>query len=379
MSTVEAARSTSAEQTLQDLYERHADRVFGFCRNRLRSEQEAEDATQTTFLYAFRALQRGTFPVSEKAWLFKIAENVCFAVHRSNGRRSARELPDGSEIVELAPALENRQDALFGLDEALATIPDRQRHAFVLRELRGLSNREIAGHIGVSVSAVEMLVFRARRSLARALDNGAALKGRVAGLLDLGAILNLLKTGIGGATAAKVVAAAAVVAVSALPAGDSAAPRERTATVAVLAERIGQRPASTAVEQAERATARPGRAVKRPASSPGRSVPGDPDTAPRRPGPGKRDENEPDAPVVPPGAGQAEQPTTPAPLPNVVPPPLPIPVPPPVAVEIPELPLDVPTLPVLPELPELPVQLPDPNELVPPPLQLPLTGAPSIG
>ena len=385
MSTVEAVRSTSAEETLQDLYERHADRVFGFCRNRLRSQQEAEDATQTTFLYAFRALQRGTFPVSEKAWLFKIAENVCFAAHRSNGRRSARELADGSGIIELAPALEDRQDALFGLDEALAAIPDRQRHAFVLRELRGLSNREIAGHIGVSVTAVEMLVFRARRNLARALDSGAALKGRVAGLLDLGAILHLLKTLVGGATVSKVVAAAAVVAVSVLPAGDSAAPREPTRAVTVHVEQIGQRPASTAVENAERATAGPERAAERPRSSAGRSVPSDPDAGPRQPGPGKREERVPDAPVVPPGAGQAEQPTTPAPLPHVAPPPTPTPVPPPVAVEIPELPLDLPTLPAL---PELPVQLPDPNELLSPPLQLPdpnellsppLTGAPSIG
>lgn len=379
MSTVEAVRSTSAEETLQDLYERHADRVFGFCRNRLRSQQEAEDATQTTFLYAFRALQRGTFPVSEKAWLFKIAENVCFAAHRSNGRRSARELADGSDIIELAPALEDRQDALFGLEEALAAIPGRQRDAFVLRELRGLSNREIAGHIGVSVTAVEMLVFRARRNLARALDSGAALKGRVAGLLDLGAILNLLKTGVGGATAAKVAASAAVVAVSVLPAaGDSAAPpRERTATVTVSVEQRGQRPVSTRVKNTERTTAEPGRAVERPASSPGRSVPGDPDAGPGRPGPGKRDEREPDAPdapLVPPGAGQTEQPTTPAPLPHVAPPPVAV------EVEIPELPVDLPTLPVLPELPiQLPVQLPDPNELLSPPLQLPLTGAPPIG
>ena len=385
MSTVEAVRSTSAEETLQDLYERHADRVFGFCRNRLRSQQEAEDATQTTFLHAFRALQRGTFPVSEKAWLFKIAENVCFAAHRSNGRRSARELADGADVIDLAPALEGRQDALFGLDEALAAIPDRQRHAFVLRELRGLSNREIAGHIGVSVTAVEMLVFRARRSLARALDNGAALKGRVAGLLDLGAILNLLKTGVGGATAAKVAAATAVVAVSALPAGDSAAPRKRTAAATVPVEQIGQPRVTTAVESTQRATTRPDRAAERPASSPGRSVPGDPGAGagPRRPEPGKGDVREPaapDAPVVPPGTGQTEQPTAPVPRPPVAPPSTPVPAPPPVAVEIPDLPVELPTLPELPELPvQLPVQLPDPNELLSPPLQLPLTGAPPIG
>jgi RNA polymerase sigma-70 factor (ECF subfamily) len=377
MPAAEAVRSTSADERLRDLYERHGDRVFGFCRNRLRSQQEAEDATQSTFLYAFRALQRGTLPVSEQAWLFKIAENVCFSAHRSNGRRSDRELANGADLVELAPAREDRREALFGLDEALAAIPDRQRRAFVLRELRGLSNREIAGQIGVSVSAVEMLVFRARRSLARALESGATLKGRVAGLIDLGAILNLLKTGIGSATAAKVVAVAAVFAVSALPAGDSAAPQRRAAPATVLAEQVGQLSVSNAVEKAERATARPGRAAARPASSRDRSVPGDMHTGPGRPGPGKGDEDEPVIPVVPPGAGQGEQPSTPAPPPPVVPPPPSIQGPPPVpAVEIPELPGNLPTLPVL---PELTVELPDPDELLPPPTQVPLTGAPSIG
>ena len=370
MSVAQAVHSSSADDTLRELYERHGDQVFGFCRNRLRSQQEAEDATQTTFLHAFRALQRGVMPVSEKAWLFKIAENVCLTAYRANGRRSAREVANGAELIELAPACDAHQETLFGLDEALAAIPDRQRHAFVLRELRGLSNREIAGHIGVSVTAVEMLVFRARRSLARALDNGAALKGRVAGLLDLGAILNLLKTGVGGATAAKVAAATAVVAVSALPAGDSAAPRKRTAAATVPVEQIGQPRVSTAVESTQRAT---DRAAERPASSPGRSVPNDPgaDAGPRRPGPGKRDEREPaapDAPAVPPGTVQTDQPTASAPRLPVAPPSTPVPAPPPVAVEIPDLPVELPTLP---ELPELPVQLPDPNELLAPPLQLP--------
>jgi len=376
MSAVEAVSATSAEETVRDLYERHADRVFGFCRNRLRSQQEAEDATQTTFLYAFRALQRGTFPVSESAWLFKIAENVCFATHRSNGRRSAVELADGADIVELAPAREDRREALFGLDQALASIPDRQRHAFVLRELRGLSNREIAGEIGVTVTAVEMLVFRARRSLARALDGGAALKGRVAGLLDLGAILNVLKTAVGGATVAKVVAAAAVVAVSVLPAGD-AAPQKRTAMVKTLAEQAGQLSVSTGVEKPKRATGRPDRAVETPSSSRDRSVPGAVDTGAGRPGPGKRDDG-PGKPVVLPGAAeQGQQPAAPVPLPPGVLDPPQIPGPPPVAIEIPELPVNLPTVPLspelpvgVPELPELPVDLQDPNDLLPPP-QLP--------
>ena len=164
MSTVEAVRSTSAEETLQDLYERHADRIFGFCRNRLRSQQEAEDATQTTFLHAFRALQRGTLPISERPGSSRSRRtSASLLIARTEGARlGAGRMERTSSSLRLRSRI--GRTVLFGLEEALATIPDRQRDAFVLRELRGLSNPEIAGRIGVSVTAVEMLVFRARRA-----------------------------------------------------------------------------------------------------------------------------------------------------------------------------------------------------------------------
>lgn len=369
MSVVEAVPArTRADQDLQALYERHADRIFGFCRRRLRSHQEAEDATQTTFLQAFRARQRGVEPVSETAWLFKIAENVCHSAHRTNGRRSEHELRDGVEIIELTSARDGSNDALLGLDEALAAIPENQRRAFVLRELRGLSYKEIASAIGVSVTAVEMLVFRARRGLARSLESGAALKGRVASLIDLGAVLNLLKTGVGGATAAKVVAIATVVAVSTVPASDSPLPQERTGQT-VVAGRSGHPPRVPIVESGERGTAVPDRVAARPAAStsPSRDRPGPVavEARPGRPAPGSRDEK-PDRSVAPPETGHAGPPAAPAPAP-VVPPPPTIFAPSVPPLEVPELQVEVPGLPAL---PPLPVEVPS-DELLPPPPQLP--------
>jgi DNA-directed RNA polymerase specialized sigma24 family protein len=73
------------EVVLAGLYERHSNRIFGFCRTRLRTPQEAEDAVQNTFIAAMQALQRGTVPVCEAAWLFKIAENACTALYRADG------------------------------------------------------------------------------------------------------------------------------------------------------------------------------------------------------------------------------------------------------------------------------------------------------
>lgn len=163
-----AVEARDSEAALAGLYERHADRIFAFCRRRLRSRQEAEDAVQETFVSAMRAIQRGSVPVCESAWLFKIAENVCFGVYRSSARRHVRDVSDSERIARL-PARDAGGEAIFGLQDALDALPENQRRAFVLRELRGLSYKEIAIQLGVSVASVETLIYRARRGLARRL------------------------------------------------------------------------------------------------------------------------------------------------------------------------------------------------------------------
>ena len=70
--------------TTGTLYERYSRQIFAFCLHQLGSREEAEDATQTTFLNAFRSLQRGIAPEFESAWLYKIAQNVCLTRRRSS-------------------------------------------------------------------------------------------------------------------------------------------------------------------------------------------------------------------------------------------------------------------------------------------------------
>jgi RNA polymerase sigma-70 factor (ECF subfamily) len=155
----------TAEALTRDLYTRYGSQIQSYCFRRLRSREEAEDAVQTTFLNAFRALQRGTTTHAEQAWLYKIAHHVC------NGRSLAplAELP---ETVAAPPRPEVEE--LMGLGEALEAMPENQRRAILLREWRGLSYKEISDELQLSQTAVEMLIFRARRSLARSLEAPAA-------------------------------------------------------------------------------------------------------------------------------------------------------------------------------------------------------------
>jgi RNA polymerase sigma factor (sigma-70 family) len=204
------------------LYERYYDRVFGYCLYQLGSREEAEDAAQTTFMWAFRGLRRGVVPRAEASWLFTIAQNSCRARHRSRGRRREREVvSDPQLLADLAPAHVSEHEELIDLEDALARMPELQRRAILLREWRGLSYKEIAAELELTGAAVETLIFRARRSLAQLLSGPQAPKRARGFAFDFGSIAAALKTALGTGTAAKVAAGVVAAVVATTIAGSS--------------------------------------------------------------------------------------------------------------------------------------------------------------
>jgi RNA polymerase sigma factor (sigma-70 family) len=205
------ARADGNAETIQQLYQRYGRKIYAYCLYQLRSREEAEDALQTTFLNAFRSLERGTQTRFEQAWLFKIAQNVCLERSESSGRRLRVESPSDLEVLqEIAPAHQaENPEQLIGLEVALAGMPANQRKAIVLREWQGLSYREIGEELGLSQAAVETLIFRARRSLATALEEpqpeAQTRRGRA---LNIGSLLTALKTLFTGSAAVKTIAVA---------------------------------------------------------------------------------------------------------------------------------------------------------------------------
>lgn len=207
-----------ASRAEAELYERHSDRVFGFCLSRLGRREDAEDATQLTFLHAVRGLRRGVVPAAESAWLFGIARNVCLSRWASAGRRRRVEATcDPTELERLAPAHDPRREELIGLESALERLPEQQRRAVLLRDWRGLPYEEIADRLGVSHAAVETLIFRGRAALAEQLGGRATgPRRRARALGGLWSLLDAIKGAFGSAAAgAKLaVAVGATVAVS---------------------------------------------------------------------------------------------------------------------------------------------------------------------
>jgi RNA polymerase sigma-70 factor, ECF subfamily len=183
-----AQRGRTADRSFEQLYQRHARDVYQYALAVLSNPADAEDVTQTTFLNAYRAFQKGERPQKPHNWLIAIAHNVCRMRWRQAGSRPKEVALD--EAPEPA-ALDLDRPDLAEVLTALAQLSFNQRSALVMRELEGRSYQEIAEVLGVSVSAVEALLFRARRRLqlkrsAWGAITAVPLPGSLAGLFGGG-------------------------------------------------------------------------------------------------------------------------------------------------------------------------------------------------
>jgi RNA polymerase sigma factor (sigma-70 family) len=163
------AQRPRSDRAFERLYQRHVHDVYRYALAVLRNPSDAEDVTQTTFMNAYRAFQRGERPRAAQNWLIAIAHNVCRQRFRQASRRP-QEVEFAEELAE-APAEDDGPTA-FEIQRALGHLAFNQRSALVMRELEGRTYNEIAEVLGLSVSAVETLIFRARRALREQLEDG---------------------------------------------------------------------------------------------------------------------------------------------------------------------------------------------------------------
>lgn len=149
------------------LVERHTNMIYAACFRMLGASHAAEDATQETFLRLWRHAGRWK-PTGAKfqSWLYRVAMNICL----DQLRKTKHEAPEDA-APEYADSADRQDQTLFkaerrfAIDEALATLPDRQRMAITLCHYQELSNIEAAEIMKVSVDALESLLARGRRGL----------------------------------------------------------------------------------------------------------------------------------------------------------------------------------------------------------------------
>ena len=172
----------ASETAFASLTERHRRELHVHCYRMLASFEEAEDAVQETYLRAWRS--RDTFDGSRllRAWLYRIATNVCLDMIRARSRRPAtggsfaemswlQPYPDRL-LDEVAPSADQpdavaveRETIELAFLAAMQLLPPRQRAALILRDVLDLPAAETASMLDTSVAAANSALQRARATM----------------------------------------------------------------------------------------------------------------------------------------------------------------------------------------------------------------------
>lgn len=174
-----AAAGAGDRDAFNELVERYQRVVVQFVYRFLgpAGRSDAEDIAQEVFIRAWKHAARFEPRAKVLTWLLRIATNVSLNERRRRALRRAFGLEavpeDAVSSSDFAPAADlEADDTAAEVRAALLTLPDKQRAAVVLRHYHDLSYAEIAETLKTSVSAVESLLFRARRSLQDRLAGG---------------------------------------------------------------------------------------------------------------------------------------------------------------------------------------------------------------
>ncbi len=157
------AGDEAAGRLLNDLYR---ETVYSFCWSYLNNREDAEDAVQEVFC---RVLRADFVPDNFRAWMLRIARNLCFDMGRRRARRAGEgELPaesqlGGSWTGNLTRLV--RVETRSRIKRVLATLPESQREILRLRYAVGLSRSEIAEVLDLKESVVKSRLFEGLQKL----------------------------------------------------------------------------------------------------------------------------------------------------------------------------------------------------------------------
>jgi len=157
---------------LDDLFRRHHQAAYGIAYRLVGNQDDALDVVQEAFIHVMRGIQTFRGQSSFRTWLYRIVTHAALDYRRWRSLRTADSL---DRETALEPAAEDGQrtpqeqaadrDLNTAIEKALANISEKNRAALVLFAIEGMSYKEIAEVLGISVGTVMSRIFNARQRL----------------------------------------------------------------------------------------------------------------------------------------------------------------------------------------------------------------------
>jgi RNA polymerase sigma-70 factor, ECF subfamily len=154
--------------TFDDLVDRHQGEIFRYSLHLTRNRSDADDLFQETLIKAYRAFDRLDGNANHRAWLYRIATNTFLSGKRRSNREdsldAAGETITPTDPSDHAAELETR-DLLLEVERFVASLPDKQRVALILRKYQEMDYADIAANLKCSEAAARANVHEALRKL----------------------------------------------------------------------------------------------------------------------------------------------------------------------------------------------------------------------
>src|SRR3954470_2322139 len=176
-----AAVRAGDDRAFECLYERYQRRIAAYIYGMVNDYARAEDIAQDVFMSALWRMRETERPIAFKPWIYEIAKNACIDQFRRS-RRAEEVSYDAEEglgaadygrLVSSEAMPEDQLESKTNLDHlrgAFGGLSETHHEILVMRELEGLSYREIGDRLGMSRPSVESTLFRARRRLTEEYD-----------------------------------------------------------------------------------------------------------------------------------------------------------------------------------------------------------------
>ena len=150
---------------LEHLWEQYSRRLLVFIRGRVSNDADADDILQEVFIRVHRHLCCLPEPQWEKpeSWIYQIARHLIIDQYRR--RRELMEIPESVPAEPDVPEDDPEAVLALSLRELIDELPEPYRQALILTEYQGLSQKQLAEQVGISLSGAKSRVQRARAKL----------------------------------------------------------------------------------------------------------------------------------------------------------------------------------------------------------------------
>lgn len=169
------------EESFEELIGRYSTKVHSLASRLTRNSEDAEEVLQDVFVTVYRKIAGFEGKSSFSSWLYRVTVNAAFMKLRKRRQEPAIPLEDILQQAQVVPALKSpettfvdaqsiRNEMLEALESAIQRLPDEYRPVFILRDVDGLTSREVGRILDLTIPAVKSRLHRSRLMLRRRLQ-----------------------------------------------------------------------------------------------------------------------------------------------------------------------------------------------------------------